>query len=222
MEIGTREHFRHFDLQNGYLRASAGGVTLTGAGADWGDQVVEVTVRQIQVGASVMFRARDGQNGYVWTVGGPLGSEGGLGQLRMSKVVDGRSTLLGTVVPLTPAPGNTYRLRVEAVGDRIRTFVDGVLVDDRVDATFPQGRVGTYLGGADVGEYDDLTVRTPGGDLLLEEDFSGDLSAWDVPPTRQDVPLVVFSKPMPAGRVVLGPISADGTEDSPAVTFVVE
>lgn len=221
-EIGTESYLRRFDLQDGHVRASGGGATLTTAGADWGDQVVEVTVRQIQVGASVMFRARDGRNGYVWTIGGPLGSEGGLGQLRMSKVVDGRSTLLGTVVPITPAPGNTYRLRVEAVGDRIRTFVDDVLVDERVDATFQQGRVGTYLGDADIGEYDDLTVRSPSGDLLFEEDFSGDLAAWELPPTRQDVPLVVFAKTVPAGRVVLGPTSLDGKEDAPAVTFVAE
>jgi hypothetical protein len=222
LTVGTRNYLRRFEIQDGHLRASGGGVTLSKQGADWGDQVVDVTVRQIQVGASVMFRAPDSRNGYVWQIGGPLGSAGGLGQLRMSTMVDGRTTLLGSVAPIEPAPGNTYHLRIEAVGDRIRTFLDGRLVDDRTDATFARGHVGFNLGGSDVGEYDDLSVSTPDGKVLFGEDFSGDLSAWSQPPTRQDVPLVVFAKRMPAGPVTLGPNSGTGQGDASYVTFVKE
>jgi hypothetical protein len=222
MTVGTHSYVQPFQIQDGHLRASGGGVTLSSAGADWGDQVIDVTVRQIQVGASVMFRAPDSKNGYVWTIGGPLGSEGGLGQLRMSSMVDGRSTLIGSVVPIEPAPGNTYHVRIEAVGDRIRTYLNGRLVDDRTDSAHAQGRVGFYLGGSDVGEYDDLTVSTPEGDRLFAEDFSGDLAKWDIPPTRQDVPLVVFAKRMPAGRVTLGPNSQTGSGNASYVTFVKE
>ncbi|XVQ83011.1 hypothetical protein ACQP2K_29770 [Microbispora siamensis] len=189
----------------------------------WGDQVIEVKVRQIQVGASVMFRAPDRSNGYVWNIGGPLGSAGGLGQLRMSTVVNGRSTLIGSVVPIEPAAGNEYTLRIEAIGDRLRTFVDGKLVDDRTDGTFARGRVGFNLGGSDVGEYDSVKVSSPQGAVLFDDDFSGDLSKWEIPADRQDVPLVVFEKRMPAGRVVLGPNSGvSGRGDSSYLTFVGE
>ncbi|MFC7495689.1 MULTISPECIES: glycosyl hydrolase family 95 catalytic domain-containing protein [unclassified Nocardioides] len=222
LTVGTRNYLRRFDIQQGHLRASGGGVTLSKQGVDWGDQVVDVTLRQIQVGASLVFRAPDSRNGYVWQIGGSLGSDGGLGQLRMSKMVDGRTTLLGRVVPIEPAPGNTYHLRIEAVGDRIRTFLDGKLVDERTDGTFAAGRVGFNLGGSDVGEYDDLSVSTPAGATLFEEDFSGDLSAWDLPPRREDVPLVVFAKQVPAGRVTLGPNSGTGQGDASYVTFVKE
>ncbi|MGY2876525.1 hypothetical protein ACVW00_003715 [Marmoricola sp. URHA0025 HA25] len=220
MTVGTRSYLHRFQIQDGHLRASGSGVTLSKAGADWGDQVVEATVRQIQVGAGVMFRATDNRNGYYWQIGGKLGSAGGLGQLQMFKMVDGRTTLLGSVVPITPAPGNTYRLRIEAVGDHIRTFLDGTLVDDRTDGTFAHGRVGFDLGGSDIGEYDDVKVSTPGGSTLFSEDFSGDLSKWDLSAIREDVPLVVFKKELPAGRVVLGPNSGNGSGDASYVTFV--
>ena len=176
--IGTHEYLRRLQIINGQLRASGSGVTLSRDGADWGDQTIDVTVRQIQVGASVMFRAPDSSNGYVWEIGGPLGSPGGLGQLRMSKMVNGSSTLIGSVAPITPAPGNKYHLHIEARGDHIRTFIDGRLVDDRHDATFSQGHVGVYLGGSDIGEYDDVRVSAPDGTVLFHDGFSGDLSAW--------------------------------------------
>ena len=97
MTVGRRDFQRKVEIvDDGRLRVS-GGTAFSRAGADWGDQVIEVKVRQIQVGAGVMFRAADRGNGYVWNIGGPLGSPGGLGQLRMSKVVDGRSTLIGSV-----------------------------------------------------------------------------------------------------------------------------
>jgi len=220
MSVGTRSYLHRFQIQDGHLRASGSGVTLSKAGADWGDQVLEATVRQIQVGAGVMFRATDSRNGYYWQIGGKLGSAGGLGQLQMFKVVDGRSTLLGSVVPITPAPQNTYRLRIEAVGNHLRTFLDGALVDDRTDDTFSHGRVGFDLGGSDIGEYDDVSVTGPSGDALLREDFSGDLSNWDLSALREDVPLVVFRKQLPAGRVVLGPNSGNGSGDASYLTFV--
>ncbi|GIH62876.1 glycosyl hydrolase family 95 catalytic domain-containing protein [Microbispora siamensis] len=224
MTVGKREFLRRAEIvDGGRLRVSGGGATLSRAGADWGDQIIEVKVRQIQVGASVMFRAPDRSNGYVWNIGGPLGSAGGLGQLRMSTVVNGRSTLIGSVVPIEPAAGNEYTLRIEAIGDRLRTFVDGKLVDDRTDGTFARGRVGFNLGGSDVGEYDSVKVSSPQGAVLFDDDFSGDLSKWEIPADRQDVPLVVFEKRMPAGRVVLGPNSGiSGRGDSSYLTFVGE
>jgi hypothetical protein len=222
MTVGTHSYARKLEIQDGHLRASGSGVTLSKAGADWGDQVIDVTVRQIQVGASVMFRAPDSRNGYVVEIGGKLGSPGGLGQLQISKMVDGRTTLLGSVIPIEPAPGNTYHLHIEAVGDHLRTYLDGKLVDDRTDDTFARGHVGFSLGGSDVGEYDDLDVSTPAGERLFHEDFSGDLSAWDFPATLRDVPLVVFAKRMPAGPVALGPNSGNGSGDASYVTFVKE
>ena len=123
---------------------------------------------------------------------------------------------------MKPAAGNEHTLRIEAIGSRLRTFIDGKLVDDRTDDTFTRGRVGFNLGGSDIGEYDSVKVGTPETEgVLFSDDFSGDLSKWEIPANRRDVPLVVFEKRMPAGRVVLGPNSGiAGQGDSSYLTFV--
>jgi hypothetical protein len=76
------------------------------------------------------------------------------------------------------------------------------------------------MGGSDIGEFDDVSVATPGGQRLLSDDFSGDLSQWDVPADRQNVPMVLFEKDMPAGRVTLGPPSGTGSGNAAYVAFV--
>ncbi|MEV1329696.1 hypothetical protein AB0J20_08995 [Micromonospora costi] len=222
LTVGKHEFQRRVEIVDGdRLRASGGGATLSRAGAEWGDQIIEAKVKQIQVGASIMFRATDGSNGYVWNIGGPLGSPGGLGQLRMSTVVNGRSTLIGSVIPIGPGVGNEYTLRIEAIGNHLRTFIDGTLVDDRIDDTFARGRVGVNLGGSDVGEYDSIAVSSPDGASLFREDFTGDLAQWDIPVNRQDADMVVFKKDAPGGTLVLGPNTGiSGRGDSSYLTFV--
>ena len=57
--------------------------------------------------------------------------------------------------------------------------------------------------------------------MLFSDDFSHGPSSLDVPPTLQDVPLVVFKKDVPAGTVVLGPNSGvSGQGDASYLTFV--
>lgn len=224
LTIGTDEFLESLELEpDGRMRASGSGVTLIEGGSDWGDQVLDVALQQVQVGTGVMFRAQDSRNGYVWQIGGALGSDGGLGQLQMYRMVDGSMTRIGQINPLPPGAANEYDLRIEAIGDRIRTFIDGELVDDRRDDTFAAGRAGIRMAGSEVGEFDRYTVSTPDGQTLFEDDFTGDLSAWDIPADRENVPLVVWKKQFPAGRVSLGPNSGiDGEGEAPYVTFVEE
>jgi hypothetical protein len=222
LTVGTAQYDPPLRVVDGKLLASAGaGNVLTSTGAQWpGDQVIQATVEQVQVGAGIMFRASDPDNGYVWEIGGPLGGSGGLDQLRMSKVVDGKSTLLASV-PIAPEPGNTYDMKIVAVGDDIRTYIDSTLADDLHDGTFSAGRAGIALSSLDIGEYSDLHVATTGGKVLFADDFSDGLSGLDVPSTLQDVPLVVFEKDMPAGQVTLGPNSGVAGEGKASyVTFV--
>ncbi|TDE16011.1 glycosyl hydrolase family 95 catalytic domain-containing protein [Jiangella asiatica] len=224
MTIDTHDFLQRVGLEpDGRMRVSGSGVTLIDGENDWSDQVLEVTLQQVQVGTGVMFRAPDSRNGYVWQIGGDLGSDGGLGQLQMYTMIDGRLTRIGQVNPIEPGAGNEYDLRVEATGDRIRTFINGELVDDRRDSTFASGAAGIRQAGSEVGEFDQFTVSAPDGSVLFDDDFSGDLSAWNIPADRQNVPLVVWTKQLPAGRVSLGPNSGiDGEGEAPYVTFIDE
>jgi hypothetical protein len=220
--VGTAQYAAPLRIVDGKLLASASaGRVLTKDGADWpGNQVIDTTLQQVQVGAGVMFRATDPGNGYLWTIGGPLGDPAGLNELRMSTVVDGHTTLLGTV-PVAAAPQNTYRLRIVADGADLRTYVNGRLVDDRQDTTFSSGRAGIGMASANIGSYDHLTVSTTSGRTLFTDDFSHGLAGLDVPPTLQNVPLVLFRKDVDAGPVTLGPNSGtSGKGDSSYVTFV--
>ncbi|WP_375481630.1 hypothetical protein [uncultured Jatrophihabitans sp.] len=90
-----------------------------------------------------------------------------------------------TVVP-TPFPivgGDTYHVATTASGSTIRTTINGVLVDSTSDSTFGAGRVGFREGDSD-GEsarFDNVRVTAPDGQVLLSDDFSGDLNQWARP-----------------------------------------
>jgi hypothetical protein len=66
-------------------------------------------------------------------------------QLQIRKVVSGELTVLAAV-PFTVTPGRFYELRLDALGDQLHAYVDGVLVAQAVDATFTSGHygLGTY------------------------------------------------------------------------------
>jgi hypothetical protein len=163
-------------LDDEWLRVTGGGVTLSKDGDDWGDQIVEMTVRQVQGGVGWMFRAPNRNNGYMWQLGG----SGGSGQLRMHTMVNGNFSLIDSV-SLDLNPGTPYRVRVEAIGSQIRTFIDDELIDERDDGTFANGRIGFREASNEIGEFDDVVVTAPDGTVLLADDFSGALSAWELP-----------------------------------------
>lgn len=91
---------------------------------------------------------------------------------------DGSFSRLGDTIPLEVSAGSDYHVRMELNRPRIRTFVDGVLVDERVDSTFPRGTVGFREASNEVGEFDDVRVLSGSGQQLLVDDFSGPLEQW--------------------------------------------
>ena len=75
----------------------------------------------------------------------------------------------------TPQP---YRVRIEVVGPVIKTFVNGALVDMTVDDSFPKGRVGFREAEHESASFANVTVTTPTGETLLQDDFTGGLGKW--------------------------------------------
>jgi hypothetical protein len=70
-------------------------------------------------------------------------------QVSLRKRVGDAITGLGTRT-LDVAPGQTYRLKLEVVGNRLRAYVNDALIIERVDDSFASGRYGliTYKAGA--------------------------------------------------------------------------
>jgi hypothetical protein len=76
------------------------------------------------------------------------------GSVSLRKVTNGTVTVLGSAtLPVTV--GRWYSLRLEAVGSRLRGYVDGKLLLEATDSTHPQGKSGlvTYRTAAEYAGY---------------------------------------------------------------------
>ena len=75
-------------------------------------------------------------------------------QLALKKLTNGVITELATV-PFNVVRSQPYLLRLEAIGDRLRVYVNGVLKIERAGAQIVAGKVGvmTYRASANFGQY---------------------------------------------------------------------
>ncbi|PJJ57185.1 alpha-L-rhamnosidase [Mumia flava] len=138
----------------------------------WGDYTLETTFSITTQNATILFRAQDTNNYYMWQVRGD-----GVNQLAPHKRVNGAYTELKTVPLDLDLQRNTdHTLKIEAVGDTIRTWIDGTLVDTTTDATFSSGTIGFRTGGSERNSWDDLSVTAPDGTSLYASDFSSTAS----------------------------------------------
>jgi alpha-L-fucosidase len=158
-------------LVDGRARVRGGDVTLAAGGHEWTDYTFEVTVRPGTRGAGWVFRSPDRRNGYMWQLYPGTG-------LTPHVLRDGTFSRLDETIPLDVSTGTDYHVRMELRGSTIRTFVDGTLVDERVDTTFSQGTVGFREASNEIAEFDDVRVVGEAGDVLLADDFSGGLDQW--------------------------------------------
>lgn len=79
--------------------------------------------------------------------------------ISLRKLVNGAIHVLDSA-PLTVSTGTVYRLRLEAIGNSLRTYVNGRLVLEAKDASHASGKYGlvTYKTAA---TYDDFVAREP-------------------------------------------------------------
>ncbi len=164
-EFGLRESGAPaWDCTNydaGYLRqASSTDVARGAIGPGTDDQIVEsrLTPESFAAGTNqdkwiaVMARYRDDNDYYYLT-------------LRSSNAVSLRKLVNGQIVELDTAaftvePGSWHTLRLEAVGDRLRGFVDDTLLVEAVDGTHATGSGGIATWRT-VGRFDYLRVTRP-------------------------------------------------------------
>ncbi|MFF5084615.1 alpha-L-rhamnosidase N-terminal domain-containing protein [Actinoplanes sp. NPDC000266] len=163
-------------VTDGRARVTGGLVTLAGTGAEWTDYTLDLTVRPRTGGAGWVFRSPDRANGYMWQLVPGSG-------LNTHVQIGGAFTKLATV-PLMVTAGTDYRVRMDIAGGTFRTFVDGVLVDERTDTRFPRGTVGFREAANEAGEFDDVAV-TRDGATLFSDDFSDGTGKWAFTSARQ-------------------------------------
>ncbi len=68
--------------------------------------------------------------------------------------------------------GNTYHLKLSALGSTITTEINGNVVDSRQVTEYTYGSFGFRCGSSESGSVDNLKITTPDGTILYENDFS--------------------------------------------------
>jgi hypothetical protein len=161
LRVSGRPQWDCTDYEGGYLRqASLVGDTRAAIGPVTDDQAVESRV-QLESFADtggedqwvgVMTRYTDEKNYYYFTLRSSKG-------MSLRKLVDGRIVELGNA-GFTLGIGDWHIFRLEAIGDRIRAYIDGQLLIEAVDSSHPVGISGfaTYRAAA---RFDYLRVVQP-------------------------------------------------------------
>jgi len=148
--------------------------------SDWTNQAVEADIRPTQFSGSdrwvgLATRFTDAANYYYVTARRS-------GNLLLRRKVNGAFTTLASA-PLQVAINTDYRLRLEAAGDRLRVFVDGVKVLEAHDAALSHGRAAliTYMAKAD---FDNVVVTPSPSTPIYTDRFNNFNSVdWDETPT---------------------------------------
>ena len=144
-----------------YFQSSIAGDARAAIGAPADDQIVRVRARlntfATPIGAQerwfgVMARQSDERNYYYLTLRST-------NQLSLRKFVDGAATVLAST-PFTVTPATWYDLRLEAVGNELRAYVNGTLRLEATDNAHASGRSGPVMFKA-AADYDDFIAYQP-------------------------------------------------------------
>jgi hypothetical protein len=181
-QMASLAHSNAWDTVDGWLAprglAKSNDVGLSKAGAEWSDYRFEFEFRIMKnpgpvSAAGWVVRAQDEDNGYVFRI--DLDS-----RLHVKLRRDGVYRYLKepVVLPAAIVDGEVHRIRAEAEGDEIRTYLDGQLIDLTRDGTYRTGRVGFCQPLDKWAWFRAVRVTDFAGVTLLEDDFRDDLSAW--------------------------------------------
>ena len=131
--------------------------------ADTGGWVADTEGRE---GFVVIFRVKDRSNFYWWNIGGWQNAEHAI-----EREING----IRTVHDRKPGSVETdkwYNIKIVLRGPSIKCFLDGELIHDITDPTFPTGGIGLGSFVTKV-DFTDLKVSTPNGITLYEASFKG-------------------------------------------------
>ncbi|MEU0177044.1 family 78 glycoside hydrolase catalytic domain [Streptomyces massasporeus] len=154
-------------------------ITRPGAPSEldkWTDYAATVRFKLENAAFGMFLRAPDSANGYMWQ----FNVTGASPTLRLHKQVNGTYSVVKEV-DLAPYGftnasllADRHTVRYDAVGDTIRTTLDGKLVSTFTDSTFTKGYIGfrTHACCGERGTVYDAVVTGADGSTLLDTDFA--------------------------------------------------
>ncbi|MFC1805591.1 family 16 glycoside hydrolase, partial [Planctomycetota bacterium] len=127
--------------------------------ADWTDYVLTCKARKLGGGEGflILFRVKDHAHFYWWNVAG-WGNSRHAVETRPQRVFDSKPGRVQT--------GRWYDIRIVVQGPSIKCYLDGKLVHDIQNKTYPRGGIGLGSWSTQV-EYKDVSVTTLDGQKLL-------------------------------------------------------
>jgi PKD repeat protein/predicted RNA-binding protein with TRAM domain len=127
------------------------------SGYTWSDYRVRLTLESTDDDLiGVMFRVLDSENYYRLWWHGTSGL--GLG-LVLDKRVGGTTTVLAQEAAFTYQPGQTYQVEIQAIGDQLAVYIDGVLMLTAQDASLSVGTIALYSAANEGSSYDNIAVE---------------------------------------------------------------
>lgn len=141
-----------------YSQLSTTGTPRAITGIETADQIIQTVVQPTgyatgkQGWFGLMARHVDDENYYYVRIGSD-------NTISLRKLVNGAIQVLASA-PLVTTTGTSYRLRLEAVGHKLRAYVDDELKVQATDSSHPEGRYGAVMYQA-TARYDDVLVTQP-------------------------------------------------------------
>jgi hypothetical protein len=127
------------------------GIPQTDRPANWTDYRLTTFIRSLDddlVGVAVRWT---GRSGYLFTL------DAELGRRRLARIVNGTATVLAEAAGGYDT-NRDFLVHVEAVGNRIRVFVDGAPLFEVTDNRFDAGGIALYCGQNAGGQFRDVRV----------------------------------------------------------------
>jgi hypothetical protein len=191
----------------GTLLVTGGDIGLAASGTGWTDYTFAADVTPLRTGmqgdvtyaqAGWAVRAQSPGNGYVFLLSDyPYASPAAPGYLVFVIFRDGQAvTVRPTALPFAVNAGTSYHVRTTARGADLTVTVDGTEVVSVRDETYGTGTVGFREFDTESACFGNVVVTAPSGEILLTDDFSGDLSRWTPPvayPADPDQPAWGYS-----------------------------
>lgn len=139
----------------------------------WTDFFLDVDFTIKAAAASVVFRAKDTDNFYLWQINAALSP--GKVLLRPHAKVGGRYATLAEIDLGAFDAGAQHHLKVRAEGSTLTTWIDGTQVSQLTDTALSKGTVGfrssTSGGVQERATYDNLAIHSLNGDELYRDSF---------------------------------------------------
>jgi hypothetical protein len=183
-------------IQNGALHVTGGEIAVSAAGASWTDYTFAVDTTPLQTAtqngvsyaqAGMVARMSDGGSGYAFLLSNyPYTSPAAPGYIVFIKFQNGNAvSVQPTALPFAVTGGSSYHVAITVSGAAITASVNGAVVDTVTDSSYTAGKVGFREFGSNNEQavFGNVKVTAPDGSVLMSDDFSGDLSKWNAPPS---------------------------------------